>query len=356
MHNQLTLAVAGGRKTQMVAERCASLPLDRRVAVITYTQANQQELQIRIAKLAGGHLNVQVMGWFTFLLRHFARPFLPLKFSGLPIPGFRFEGDPDMYAKGSLRFVDANGDAYRSELPRLAFELLTDSRGAALHRIECLFDEILIDEVQDFCGYDLDLLETLFDSSICTWLVGDVRQAVLSTNPKAKKNKKFRGAKILDWFQAQEKGGKLEISHAHTTWRCCQEIATYSDGIFDSGCGYPKTHSENFTRTGHDGVFLVHPKDVAAYVAQFAPQCLRDSSRSAKSYKLAFINFGAAKGSTHHRVLIMPTKPMEKFITEGGKLTENSTGDLYVAVTRAAQSVAIVLANAGKSGLSFWQP
>lgn len=356
MGNHLTLAVAGGRKTQMIVERCASFSVDRRVAVLTYTQANQHELQTRLAKCAGGHMQIQVMGWFTFLLRHFVRPFLPLKFPGLPIPGFNFDGDPGMYATGAKRFLDVNGCAYRCEMSRLAFELLADSKGAALHRLECLYDEILIDEVQDVGGYDLDMLEALFGSSICMRLVGDVRQAILSTNPKAKKNAKYRGAKILDWFLAMEKAGKLTIAHSSITYRCRPEIAAFADRIYDGSCGFPATISLNLAQTVHDGVYLVHPDNVPAYVARFNPQCLRDSTRSAKAHKLDFLNFGASKGSTHNRVLIVPTKPMADFIAYGTALKENSTGDLYVAVTRAEQSVAIVLEHAGNSNLSFWQP
>ena len=77
MGNQLTLAVAGSRKTQGIVEHCASASYERRVLVVTYTQANQEELIGRLKKYAGDHHRVEVMGWFTFLLRHFARPFLP---------------------------------------------------------------------------------------------------------------------------------------------------------------------------------------------------------------------------------------------------------------------------------------
>ncbi|MFC5475595.1 UvrD-helicase domain-containing protein [Paraherbaspirillum soli] len=356
MANHLTLAVAGGRKTQMIAERCAQFSQKRRVAVLTYTQTNQNELKIRLAKYASGHVNIEVMGWFTFLLHHFAKPFLPLKFSGLPVPGFNFEGEPDQYATGAERFLDGGGRAYRCELPRLTHELISASKGAAIRRLECLYDEILIDEVQDFCGYDLDLLEALFTSSIHVWMVGDVRQAILSTNAKAKKNKQYRGVKILDWFRKQEQGSNLSIDEVNVTWRCRQEIADFSDGLFDSSYGFSKTESKNDVLTNHDGVFFVKPQDVPAYVREFNPQCLRDSIRSAKKYNQNFINFGAAKGSTHERVLVFPTGRMESFITKKAELPETSIGDLYVAVTRATQSAAIVLEDPGCSSISFWKP
>ena len=116
-----TLAVAGSRKTQGIVEHCAGLPTARRVLALTYTQKNQQELQDRLARHAGDHLNIEVLGWFTFLLRHFAKPFLPFMFPGEKVQGFNFEGMPYRMSKGKARFLDKGGAVYRSELGRLAF-------------------------------------------------------------------------------------------------------------------------------------------------------------------------------------------------------------------------------------------
>ena len=100
MGNHLTLAVAGSGKTQDIVEYCAPMPTDRRALVVTYTQANQAVLRGRLAAYAGDHPGIEVMGWFTFLLRHFARPFLPFKFPGHRVLGFNFEGRPHFRAVG----------------------------------------------------------------------------------------------------------------------------------------------------------------------------------------------------------------------------------------------------------------
>lgn len=147
MANHLTLAVAGSRKTQGIIDYCASLPYDRRALVVTYTQTNQAELRSRLAKSAGGHPGVSVVGWFGFLLRDFARPFLPFRFFGKRVCGFNFEGRPHRMAKGPSRFLDSSGAVFACELGRLSHELVEASHGALLHRIECIYDEILIDEV-----------------------------------------------------------------------------------------------------------------------------------------------------------------------------------------------------------------
>jgi DNA helicase II / ATP-dependent DNA helicase PcrA len=49
--NRLTLAVAGGRKTQSIIDHCANAPAGRRILVLTYTRINQQELRARLSKV-----------------------------------------------------------------------------------------------------------------------------------------------------------------------------------------------------------------------------------------------------------------------------------------------------------------
>ncbi|WP_396328596.1 hypothetical protein [Burkholderia anthina] len=141
-----------------------------------------------------------------------------------------------------------------------------------------------------------------------------------------------------------------------TTWRCHPVVSKFSDSIFDPSWGFPETQSENKTATAHDGVFLVATKDVTEYVRSFQPQCLRYNVLSGRAFDLAYLNFKVSKGMTYERVLIVPTGPIAKFIASGVHLEANSASSFYVAVTRARQSVAIVMDKPGKSVLPYWRP
>jgi DNA helicase-2/ATP-dependent DNA helicase PcrA len=356
MANYLTLAVAGSRKTQGIVEHCASLSHDRRVLVVTYTQTNQTELRNRVATYAGDHPSIQVMGWFTFLLRDFARPFLPFKFPGHRVRGFNFDGRPHMMAKGSKRFIDSNEAVYACELGRLSHELIEASKGALVHRLECIYDEILIDEVQDLSSYDWEIIDVLLNSSLHIRMVGDIRQSVLSTNPRSAKNKKYAYAEAINWFRERESQGVLNIIENATTWRCHPKIAAFSDTIFDSSWSFPSTKSKNETVSGHDGVFLVRHEHIDEYIATFQPQCLRSTANSGKAFDLDYLNFGLAKGMERERVLIVPTDGIVKFIQFGDFLEPRPAANFYVAITRAKQSVAIVIQDSGTSDLLFWKP
>ncbi|EME9750175.1 UvrD-helicase domain-containing protein [Pseudomonas aeruginosa] len=355
-NNYLTLAVAGARKTQGLVEHCKALPVDRKVLLITFTQTNQIELRERVRRYVGDRPSLEVSGWFSFLLRHFVKPFVPFAFPGKRCRGFNYDGDPGRYASGENRFFDSGDSVYAKETARLAYELIGQSSGALIHRLECLYDEILIDEVQDLSGYDLDILQALFGTRIEIRLVGDVRQAVLSTNPRGQMKKAFAYSKSHEWFKKQQKARRLEINYSSVTWRCCQSIATFSDTIFDASWEFPETTSENHVTTAHDGVFLVRKEHVGLYVEAFQPQCLRDSIKSGKEFELDYMNFGVSKGQTFSRVLIYPTGPIGKFISKGEPLKPLSAADFYVAVTRAEQSVAIVLDKPGASTLPYWRP
>ena len=259
-------------------------------------------------------------------------------------------------AKGLKRFLDPNGAVYACELGRLAHELVEASRGALLRRLECIYDEILIDEVQDLSSHDWEVIDVLLGSSIELCMVGDIRQSVLSTNPRSSKNRRYAYAEALKWFRQREARGVLTITENATTWRCHPKIAEFSDTIFDSTWLFPRTESVNETVTDHDGVFLLRPEHVDEYVSRFRPQCLRDSVNSGKSFDLDYINFRLAKGMTCKRVLISPTAGITKFIQSGAYLDPIPAAKFYVAVTRAEQSVSIIVDKRGDSSLTYWNP
>ncbi len=354
--NRLTLAVAGGRKTQSVVDDCLAAPKGSKILALTYTQNNQQELVSRLAPYRPLEAHVEVQGWFSFLLRHWVRPYLPARFPGRRLHGLNFDGDPGRFAKGEGKFLDSEGRAYKRHLAQLALETDQASSGAVLDRLSRIYDVVYIDEVQDLNGYDLEVLEALMASPIDLNLVGDVRQALILTNVRDPKKKQYKGINIKKWFEDHARRGDLEILHNSTTWRSNQIIADFADSIFDDSWGFSKTVSQNTVITGHDGVFAVSPEHVPEYVTRYKPLCLRYNANSAKSLDLPFINIGMAKGLGVERVIIGPTSGMINFLSKGKRLDDIPCCSLYVAVTRARASVTFVADNPDRLGLPVWMP
>lgn len=354
--NKLTLAVAGGRKTQSIVDECLAAAEGRSILVLTYTQLNQQELVRRLALRRPLAAAVVVQGWFSFLMSEWVRPYLPLVFPGKRLRGLNFDGDPGMYAKDAARFLDGDSRVYKRHLAHLAVDTNLASCGGLLNRLSRIYDTIYLDEVQDLNGYDLEVLSALLESPISLNLVGDLRQALIMTNVKDPKNKQYKGTKILNWFELQVGRKRLVIEHASTTWRCNQAVADFADTIFPPAWRFAKTVSQNTVPTDHDGVFAIATEHVNDYVARFKPLCLRHNANCAKSLALDFMNIGVAKGLGVDHVLIGPTDNVIKFLRLGTPLEETPACSLYVAVTRARASVAFVHDKPELLRLPIWQP
>lgn len=357
--NNLILAVAGSRKTQGIVDACATSSRAERTLILTYTSANQHELRHRLSTVAGNRARIEVAGWFSFLIRNFARPFLPFMFHGKRVGGFDFKSPPQQGTSVTAwrRYFNQQDEVRKVHLPQLAVRLEEASSGAGIRRLEKLYDRIYIDEVQDLSGYDLEVLRLLMGSGIRLEMVGDIRQAILSTNSREQKNKKYQYMRIWDWFNEQERIGLLEIEQRSETWRCSPEVAALADSLFGDEWGFDPTVSLNAKATSHDGIHLVRTGHIDAYVDRFDPLLLRHSVSSAKDHShLPFMNFGLSKGLGRERVLIYPTEPIKRFIREGRALTPSQAAPFYVAITRAEQSVALVVDDPGRSSFPYWAP
>jgi hypothetical protein len=318
---------------------------------LTYTTANQVELSSRLASLAGDHPHAEVRGWFSFLIGNFVRPFLPYLYEGERLRGFDFNSPPQQGAGTQewRRYFNRHGEVRKVHLPQLADRIEASSDRAGIRRLERLYDRIFIDEVQDLCGYDLEILSRLMDSSIELEMVGDIRQAILATNGRERKNKQFMYMGIWKWFNVQAQRGRLIIAQRCETWRCSPLIASLADSLFGAEWGFDSTISNNNRSTGHDGVFLVAPEDVSSYVSRYRPLALRHNALSGKEFPLDYLTFGESKGLGQERVLIIPTAGITSFLTKGTPLTEPQAARFYVALTRAEQSVAIVLSRPNRA-------
>lgn len=360
--NTATLAVAGSRKTQSIVNSCSSGPLGRRRLVLNYTVSGQRSLEQRLRAACHPSCLPDVSGWYAFLLHHWVRPFLPLKYPGRRLTGLNFKDNPVatrngiVVATGVNRFLDPDSRAYKRFLSKLAIDVDDAAEGTVITRLQRMYDEIYVDEVQDMTGYDLDVLERLLKSTSSIHLVGDIRQSVFDTNPQDRRLRKFRGLNMINWFKEQEKAGRLSLEFSSETWRSVQAVATFADTIFNPDFKFPPTISKQVESSSHDGIFAVAPADFAAYMRTFNPVCLRQRITTRIPDGVSAINFGVAKGLTYERVAIFPTAAMKEFLIKGTLLSDKSACGLYVGVTRAIHSVAFVMDNPDKTTCAVWSP
>lgn len=343
----LVHACAGAGKTERIVQRCAES--DRKRLVITLTDTGQAELLSRLSIACGPSQTPDVMGWYSFLINHYIRPYLPSLFPGVRPTGFLFDRKfhPDNHYRlaGVSRYFSADGSLYRETLAELAVEIARSTNGLPETRLGRIYDEIIFDEVQDLSRKSLDVIERLLKQITPeVFMVGDTRQSLLDSDQMSRKNRAADRLGLLRWYETHASKGHLTIEHDNATWRSNQAIADFSDRIFPASLGFPATISKNLQVTGHDGVFLVSEMDLEKYLEIYTPVLLRAGKSSGKHLgDLKFRNFGKTKGLTFDRVLIYPTGPMLKLIEKGEPLKEKSACAFYVGVTRARSSVGIVV-------------
>lgn len=339
--SRILISAAGGGKTTRVVEQALSAD-DGVTALVTYTRNNVREIELKIYEHSPAvPVHIEILSWYSLLLRELARPYRS-SMHKQRIDGIHWvEGKSAQFVaeiKTDPHYFLDSRRIYSDKIAKFVCACEVKSGGAVMRRLKQRFRHIIVDEVQDMAGYDLNVLELILKAGIPVTLVGDHRQAILSTN-NSPMNKRFAGPAIIGKFEAWKKAGLADIEYETHTHRCNQSIADLGDSFFPNE---PKTVSKNETVTGHDGVFLVSSADINEYVKRFAPQALRYNAKTVCG-ALDALNFGEAKGMTFPRVLIFPHGGAKSWLVSG-KLShvEKSAARMYVAATRARYSVAFV--------------
>lgn len=338
-NNVAIMAAAGSRKTEGLIAAALNDPT-RRVLITTYTTENLRQIERRIQDRVGViPPHVRLAGWFSFLLSDGIRPYQHAVLGEIgTVRGLNFEGERNRYTPRGTRhyYLDGNNDVYRGGLSDFACAADETSGGRVIRRLEAIFDDVYIDEVQDLVGYDLEFLDLLFQSAIGITVVGDPRQHTLATN-RGPKNKKYRGAGLSAWFDERF----IYCTHRvdNDSYRCNQAICDFASGLFPE---FDPLRAVAGVKTGHDGIFEIQRTEVLEYFATYRPMVLRDR-KTTETLGLPAMNIGLAKGSTFDRVLIFPTKPVLKYLRHRDPTRLKAPERLYVAVTRARYSVAFVV-------------
>jgi DNA helicase II / ATP-dependent DNA helicase PcrA len=354
--NRVIIACAGsGKTTRLVTEALSER--ERRIVIITYTNANTREIGKRCGELNSGiPKHVDVMTWYGFLLRECARPYQRAKYDQKRIESLSFvnkqsaRGIPETNTR---LFYFADGDMiYSDKIARFVIECERESSGAVTARLGQIYTDVFIDEFQDLAGWDLEVVRMLLHSGIRVTLVGDPRQHIYSTNP-SRKNKQYLGVKVIKLVEEWERGRLCSSENMNETYRCNSGICEFANKLWP---GMAEMTPLRNNTTGHDGVFLVASSLAKNYIERFMPQVLRHN-RLTNTYGCESLNFRLAKGLQFKRVLIVPTGPIKMYLESGALRHVEKTRDrLHVAVTRAMHSVAFVFDGESQVVPRRWSP
>ncbi|MEO3429269.1 UvrD-helicase domain-containing protein [Pelagibius sp. CAU 1746] len=359
--NKVVIAAAGSGKTTYLVREALKVK-DDNVLITTYTQSNEAEIKQKILEI-NGHIppNIVVMTWFTFLINHGVKPFQGGLFE-FPVRGmllvsgpsavryYNSMGKPVRWREDEFEdhFFDSHHQIYSDKLAKLVVRCNKASGGDVIDRISRIFGHIFVDEVQDLAGYDLDILVLLFRSASRILLVGDPRQVTYLTHNESK-HKKYADGKLVQFLRKElPKKVAVEIDDVslNVSHRNCGEICSLASKLYpdlrpSTACTCDACRD---IEVDGSGVFIVRPIDYGRYMEAFRPIQLRDNV-TAKGIDRRFpaMNFGESKGLGFDRGIILPTQDMLRWLLNPDqKLKPQTRAKLYVALTRARYSVAVV--------------
>lgn len=369
-NNKLIISAAGSGKTTYLVRYALDNP-SARVLITTYTEANEGEIKRTIIRLRGCvPANITIQTWFAFLLQHGVRPFqsaldesiheTEIGFclsnsksgqkcmkDGKPIV---WKGKPIYWGEADFRkfYFTSSFRIYSDKISKFVIRCNTVTTGDVMHRIARLFDCVLIDEVQDLAGFDLELLKFLFQSSSEVLLVGDPRQVTYLTH-HSKKHAKYANGNIRGFIDDKLGRGTtcvvdetcLNRSHRNNQFICDFSNKLYPDLPASQPCNCDRCCSKE---TSHEGIFWISKEEVEEYLSLFQPTQLRWNLRTTCSDRYEVKNFGEAKGLSFDHVVIYPTGDMKLWLRDHDySLKKETRAKLYVAITRARHSVAFVV-------------
>lgn len=369
MNNEVVFAAAGNGKTYSICKQAkrAINSGNKCVLLISYTNEGVRSLENEYKKQNCGVLDdkIVVKSWYSFLLSEFIKPYqcllmlkdkrykneYPATFPENHVTSIAFyetELPPRCFNQTHVQYyVNRNGDIVPDRTSCMAILCNEHSDGKAVARMESIYSHVFIDELQDYAGWDLEIIKLLLESQLQVLCVGDFKQATYRTN-NSQKNCQYRDEKIRDYFALLERKHLCRVSYANTTRRFNQEICDFINTIHadEDTAISPEPTMEQETQPGNVGVYLVDLKYLNEYCDHYRPVILRydKNAKIGFQHECDVFNYGGAKGATYERTVIIPVGTTLPFIKEQKHISSDQTrSKFYVACTRAKHSVVIAM-------------
>lgn len=362
MNNEVIFAAAGNGKTYSICKKAkeAIQSSNKYILLISYTNEGIKSLEREYRKQNNGILDdrITILSWYSFLLSELIHPYQSLvKFSTNNTEEYlpeNFVKSIAFYENGSYRqhykstdkkyFFNHNNDIRKDYASNLAYRCYVDSQGKSIQRIEKIYSHIFIDELQDYAGYDLDIINRLFDSNVNILCVGDYKQSTFRTN-NARKNSQYRNEKIYGYFTQISHTGRCHITINNTTRRFNREICCFVNTIHNDPdtAIIPSGDCPQILSSDHTGVYLVEEKHLSLYCKHYKPVILRYNKTAKINFdhdNCKILTYGSSKGTTLERTLIIPVGTVLPFLEhQKNELTDLTRAKFYVACTRAKHSI-----------------
>jgi len=332
MDKSVIFAVAGSGKTSRLV---AGLNEEKRFLVVTYTEANYDNLRSKIIQRFGYFpTNVTLYTYFKFLHGFCYRPFLRTQKATQGITFKRPSTFPRYVLTDDRRYISASGRVYANRLA----QFIEQSKliGAVVSRMEKYFDVFLVDEVQDFAGYDFNFLMSISAAKIDITFVGDFFQHTFDTSRDGNVNASLHDNYAA--YQARFKAAKLVVDtdSLKKSHRCSKNVCDFiSEKIGISILAHGDRES-----------IVRYEEDPAAVNAIYEDQnIVKLFYKEHYKYACYSQNWGASKGLDRYQDVCVVLNPSNVKAWRQGSFRDinaETRNRLYVACSRAKGNLTFI--------------
>lgn len=355
MAKRVILAVAGAGKTYHI---CHNIDKDKKNLILAYTHENIKNIRKELINAFGCIPELTtVLTFDAFVYRYLILPYEPsilkffqketLKTKGItltePEPQtINNRPNPKYVKKDKIgHYITKSGFYYCDNLSELVM-YIKNGKNSLIKRIannlNNFYNEILIDEFQDFREHDFDLITALAKELDNITLVGDYYQhSVSGTNNSGKPFKK-RGINVsYEDFKTiiATLGFEIDVTTLQASRRCPENICRF----VQNRLGISFTHDNK--NTGN--VIILNENSIE--------KVLNDNNivklvyKNANKYKFRAMNWSYSKGDTFDNVCVILTDNFEKLSNNDfscKNISQITINQLYVALTRTKGNLYII--------------
>ena len=358
MAKQVILAVAGAGKTYHI---CHEIRPDKRNLIVAFTHANIKNIHSELLKGYGKIPELtKIMTFDTFVYHMFIRPYEAsifeffcenykfdetsitlkkppqqrIKINGRDIPNKNYK------RKDCLQhYMDERKQYYCETLSELAMYVKHGRESLvqkAVSRLKYFYDNVLIDEFQDFREHDYELIVKLSKFLTNIVLVGDYHQhSVSGQNNSGKPFKKGNKEIGYDDFIEKLRGEKFNVDETSliNSRRCSEEICSFIRvklGI--------QIHS-----AGINVGTVIRPLNIQEVLDD--KRIVKLVYNNASRYSFRAVNWSYSKGDTYEAACVILYGSMKNLLEDtfsASKLKTVTLNKLYVALTRSKGNLYVI--------------
>lgn len=324
MDKKLILAVAGSGKTTYLINQ---LNKENKFLIITYTINNYNNIRNRIIEKFGViPSNIEIYRYFQFIYNICFRPLA----GNFETNGINFISEAPRYINQNnmKHYINDKGYVYASRISKLCLNYFIEDIKI---RLEKYYDYILIDEVQDYSGYDYDFLLKITELNINLVYVGDFFQHTYESSMDGSKNKNLYNN--YKNYIKNFKNMSVEENILEKSYRCDEKICGFIRENLGINIYSRKTSSKIIIKE------CIDEKEIDDIINNNKIKKLY--YQKSYNYYGENINWGDSKGSTYNDICVILNPQTYKLYKnqELNKLPGKTKNKFYVACTRTKNNL-----------------